>query len=168
MHSLANQFEHISTFAVLPRTALARISLLLKNNRSSLAQHVYFTKSKMSVNVIIIGPPGSGVRTQALRLARHRPMPILSSGLLLREAVADAHSPLGRRAKLFLDAGKVHTWSHAFVPRQIFVIFQHSPPASPSPTKSSSSWSTSAFRTTSAPSPPLLETPPPYPATSCF
>jgi adenylate kinase len=60
----------------------------------------------MSVNVIIIGPPGSGVRTQAQRLARHRPMPILSSGLLLREAVADAHSPLGRRAKLFLDAGK--------------------------------------------------------------
>ncbi len=61
----------------------------------------------MSVNVIIIGPPGSGVRTQAQRLARRRPMPILSSGVLIRDAVADAHSPLGKRARLFLDAGKV-------------------------------------------------------------
>jgi adenylate kinase family enzyme len=61
----------------------------------------------MSVNVIIIGPPGSGVRTQAQLLARARPMPILSSGLLLREAVADEYSPLGKRAKLFIDAGKV-------------------------------------------------------------
>ena len=64
-------------------------------------------KRKMSVNVIIIGPPGSGVRTQAQRLARRRPMPILSSGVLIRDAVADAHSPLGKRARLFLDAGKV-------------------------------------------------------------
>jgi hypothetical protein len=80
---------------------------VLKNNTASPA--INSTKTKMSVNVIIIGPPGSGVRTQAQRLARHRPMPILSSGLLLREAVADEHSPLGRRAKLFFDAGKVRS-----------------------------------------------------------
>jgi hypothetical protein len=115
-----------SRAAPAPRCPPPHLSAPQKQPELPHAAHISPTQ-KMSVNVIIIGPPGSGVRTQALRLARHRPMPILSSGLLLREAVADAHSPLGRRAKLFLDAGKVRQGtSHARSLLFCRVIYWHS------------------------------------------
>jgi adenylate kinase len=58
------------------------------------------------MRLILLGAPGSGKGTQAQRLqARHR-VPQVSTGDLLREAVA-AGTPLGRAAKIVIDAGQL-------------------------------------------------------------
>jgi adenylate kinase len=58
------------------------------------------------VNVIFLGPPGAGKGTQAKRLAARFGIPQLSTGDILRKAVADG-TPLGRQAKALMDAGKL-------------------------------------------------------------
>jgi len=58
------------------------------------------------VNVIFLGPPGAGKGTQAKRLAARFGIPQLSTGDILRKAVAGG-TPLGRRAKALMDAGKL-------------------------------------------------------------
>ena len=59
-----------------------------------------------SVNVVMLGPPGAGKGTQAERLARHRQLPKISTGDILREAV-HAGTELGRVAKATMDAGNL-------------------------------------------------------------
>ena len=49
------------------------------------------------MQVIFIGPPGSGKGTQAKRLASTLGIPHISTGDILREAVAD-RTELGRKA----------------------------------------------------------------------
>jgi len=58
------------------------------------------------VNVIFLGPPGAGKGTQAKRLTARFGIPQLSTGDILRNAVA-AGTPLGRQAKALMDAGKL-------------------------------------------------------------
>jgi adenylate kinase len=58
------------------------------------------------VNVIFLGPPGAGKGTQAKRLVARLGIPQLSTGDILRNAVA-AGTPLGRQAKALMDAGKL-------------------------------------------------------------
>ena len=58
------------------------------------------------MNVIFLGPPGAGKGTQAKRLAARFGIPQLSTGDILRKAVAGG-TPLGRRAKALMDAGKL-------------------------------------------------------------
>jgi len=58
------------------------------------------------VNVIFLGPPGAGKGTQAKRLAARFGIPQLSTGDILRNAVA-AGTPLGQQAKALMDAGKL-------------------------------------------------------------
>jgi len=58
------------------------------------------------VNVIFLGPPGAGKGTQAKRLAARFGIPQLSTGDILRKAVASG-TPLGRQAKALMDAGKL-------------------------------------------------------------
>jgi adenylate kinase len=60
----------------------------------------------MSLNLIMLGPPGAGKGTQAERFAREEGIPKISTGDILREAVTEA-SELGRIAKLAMDAGKL-------------------------------------------------------------
>jgi adenylate kinase len=55
-------------------------------------------------NLIIIGPPGSGKGTQAVRIAEQMEIRHLSTGDLLREAVA-AGSELGLKAKDYMTKG---------------------------------------------------------------
>jgi adenylate kinase len=56
------------------------------------------------VRIIFIGPPGSGKGTQAKRLASRFEIPHISTGDMLREAVADG-SPLGQQAAPIMAAG---------------------------------------------------------------
>lgn len=58
------------------------------------------------MRVVFVGPPGVGKGTQAQRLAERRGMVKISTGDVLREAVRQA-TPLGVRAKAFMDAGSL-------------------------------------------------------------
>jgi adenylate kinase len=54
----------------------------------------------------MLGPPGAGKGTQADRLARDRGIPKVSTGDILREAVA-AGTALGRQARAIMETGKL-------------------------------------------------------------
>lgn len=60
----------------------------------------------MGVRIVLLGPPGSGKGTQAALLSRHFGVPAISTGDMLREAVA-AGSALGLRVKSTLNAGQL-------------------------------------------------------------
>jgi adenylate kinase len=56
--------------------------------------------------VVFLGPPGSGKGTQAAALARELGIPAISTGDMLREAVANG-SELGRRVRRIMEAGEL-------------------------------------------------------------
>jgi adenylate kinase len=58
------------------------------------------------VNIVLFGPPGAGKGTQARILAERRSWPQLSTGDMLRAAVA-AGSPLGRQVEDILAKGNL-------------------------------------------------------------
>ena len=58
------------------------------------------------MRAIFLGPPGSGKGTQAKLLAQRMGVPAISTGDMLREAVR-LGTPLGRRAKSIMEAGKL-------------------------------------------------------------
>jgi adenylate kinase len=58
------------------------------------------------MRLVLLGAPGSGKGTQAQRLQARCGMPQVSTGDLLREAVA-AGTDLGRAAKIVMDAGQL-------------------------------------------------------------
>jgi adenylate kinase len=65
------------------------------------------------MKVIFIGPPGSGKGTQAKRLAARHGIPHISTGDMLREAVAEG-TELGKKAAPILASG-------ALVPDEVMV-----------------------------------------------
>ncbi len=58
------------------------------------------------MRIVLLGAPGSGKGTQAQRLIREYQIPQISTGDLLRAAVARG-SPLGLRARAAMDAGRL-------------------------------------------------------------
>lgn len=58
------------------------------------------------MRLILLGPPGAGKGTQAQRLVERYNIPQLSTGDMLRAAVA-AKTPVGIKAKAVMDAGEL-------------------------------------------------------------
>ncbi len=64
------------------------------------------TQRSTAVNLVLVGPPGSGKGTQALRLAQAMSVPAISTGDILRKAV-EGGSPIGRAVKAVMERGEL-------------------------------------------------------------
>jgi adenylate kinase len=60
----------------------------------------------MALNLVVLGPPGAGKGTQAKQLAAARRIPHISTGDMLREAVA-AGSEIGLKARAVMEQGQL-------------------------------------------------------------
>jgi adenylate kinase len=60
-------------------------------------------KSKV---IILLGPPGSGKGTQAVRISKELKIPHISTGDLFRDNLSKG-TELGKKVKAFMDAGKL-------------------------------------------------------------
>ena len=56
--------------------------------------------------LIFLGPPGSGKGTQAQELSQELNIPHISTGEMLREAIAK-QTPLGQKAQAYVDKGEL-------------------------------------------------------------
>lgn len=56
--------------------------------------------------IILLGPPGAGKGTQAIRLSKELGIPHISTGDLFRENLSKG-TELGKKAKSFMEAGKL-------------------------------------------------------------
>ena len=58
------------------------------------------------MNLILMGAPGAGKGTQAVKISEKFNIPTISTGDTLRRAIADG-TEMGRKAKSFMDAGQL-------------------------------------------------------------
>ncbi len=57
------------------------------------------------MRLLILGPPGAGKGTQAVRVAEHFGIPAISTGDIFRANIRD-RTPLGQKVKSIIDAGE--------------------------------------------------------------
>ena len=76
-----------------------------------------------TMRLILIGPPGAGKGTQAQYICETYGVPQISTGDMLRAAVA-AGTELGRRAKSVMDAGQVSSTECMPVSAQAFTLLR--------------------------------------------
>lgn len=69
------------------------------------------------MNIVLLGAPGAGKGTQAQRLIEEFGIPHISTGDILRAAVAEG-TPLGLKAKSFMEAGEL-------VPDDLIIDLMH-------------------------------------------
>jgi adenylate kinase len=60
----------------------------------------------VSLNVVMLGAPGAGKGTQAVRIAQLHEIPHISTGAMLREAIGSG-SELGSRVKTIVESGEL-------------------------------------------------------------
>ncbi|MDD3242296.1 MAG: adenylate kinase [Eubacteriales bacterium] len=58
------------------------------------------------MNLVFLGPPGAGKGTQAARISQTYDIPHISTGAMLREAIAN-QTPLGIQAKATIERGEL-------------------------------------------------------------
>ncbi len=58
------------------------------------------------MNIVLLGPPGAGKGTQAIRISDHYGIPHISTGDIFRRAVAQG-TELGLRAKEYMNRGEL-------------------------------------------------------------
>ncbi|MBL8827209.1 MAG: adenylate kinase [Planctomycetaceae bacterium] len=58
------------------------------------------------MRIVFVGPPGAGKGTQSQRLLHYLQIPHISTGDMLRRAIAD-HTPEGRRAEQYMVKGQL-------------------------------------------------------------
>lgn len=58
------------------------------------------------MKLLIMGPPGAGKGTQAVNIVSNYNVPHISTGDMFRAAIKDG-TPLGQRAKSYMDAGEL-------------------------------------------------------------
>jgi len=58
------------------------------------------------MRIVFLGPPGAGKGTQAKRISQRYAVPQISTGDILRQAVAEG-TELGRQAKEFMEQGRL-------------------------------------------------------------
>lgn len=65
-----------------------------------------FMKGVEAMRLVLLGAPGAGKGTQAKKLIEKYSIPQISTGDILRQAVADG-TPLGKEAKGYMDKGEL-------------------------------------------------------------
>jgi adenylate kinase len=68
--------------------------------------HATDVKDTEPMVIILLGPPGSGKGTQALRLSQKLKIPHISTGDLFRENLSK-NTELGKKVKSYMEAGKL-------------------------------------------------------------
>ncbi|MBI4722673.1 MAG: nucleoside monophosphate kinase [Candidatus Stahlbacteria bacterium] len=73
----------------------------------------------MSSKLIFLGPPGCGKGTQAQKLGNELKITLIATGDLLRDAIKDKNSEMGKKVKSYVETG-------ALVPDDIIIqLIQH-------------------------------------------
>lgn len=82
------------------------LGLCLLVTLMGIALHAAEPSSGMRKIIILLGPPGSGKGTQAVRLSKELGIPHISTGDLFRDNLS-RNTDLGKKAKTYMEAGKL-------------------------------------------------------------